>query len=702
AELAALLVGARLDLEIGDDDGAADRLAEARDLAPTGASLAALERLEAELRYRRWDLKGAATILEERALPALAGSDDPQAEAAVQATLAELERHQGAFERAAKRVREQVLPRLKDDDDRAQRARALDLLAEIEVMRGPPGPALAIRRDQELPLYAALGDRWGEARAQRRIADYELARGKNGAAEAAYEAAKAAAEASGDPREALRLERWYGEFIYVRSDFRGALEREAAVVRGYARLGDPQGYAMHLASRAEIAAMLGDLGESMRVVKREALPLAEAIGDDFARLSVRATQAALYDDRGMPREALKIRRDELLPHYKRMANPRDEAFTHVFIADSLMDLGDLDEAERRITRGQRTLKALGEVRLGALCLDRLSRVHEIRGDFPGAARLNVEERAVYERIGDALGVATVDHQRSNQLMRQGDYDAAMRLLERTVMPELRRLGAIAYWASAATDLGAAYSERGDFDRALTIFSDQALPAYESIGDRRSAADVQAQIGDIHYARGDCDTAVEIYREAVLPAYTSAGDVRGRASTLSRIAGCHVYTGKSTEALALYRQALEIYESLGDAYSAAVMYGEIGTVYEMLGKYGPALDLYRERVLPVYERSGDRIAVAVAKSRMADLHFALGDMDRAITIREAENEVFRAAGSDYYLMGSRWMLAIYLDRRNKAGDRDRARELADQALAVAIRLSVPEEAMIRAFIQSMRP
>ncbi|MEZ4385626.1 MAG: tetratricopeptide repeat protein [Nannocystaceae bacterium] len=702
AELAAQLVGARLDLELGDGDGAADRLAQARELGPSGAAAAAHARLEAELRYLRWDLLGAASILEERALPALAGLGEPQDEAAAHAMIATIERHRGAFDRAAARMKEQVLSRLEAAEDRAQRARALDLLADVEIMRGPPGPAIALRREQELPIYAALDDPWGEARAQRRLADYETSRGHNRAAKAAYEAATRAVARSGDRHEELRLRRWYADFIFTQSDFRGSLERVAAIVEDYARLGDPRAYAVHLAARAELAALLGDLGESLRIIKREALPLATALGDEYARLSVRASLASLYVERGMLREALKIRRDELLPSYKRLADPREEAFTYVLLADSLSELGEVDEAERGIlSKAVPVLKALGEVRLGALCLDRLGGIQHIRGDFDAVARLREEERAIYARIGDRLGAALVEQRRGRQLSLQGRYDEAIAVLEREVLPELRRIGAIGYTGAVATDLGVAYTQLGDFTKARAVYNEMALPAYEQLGDRRGAANVHALLGDLHYAQGEYAAALELYRELVLPAYTTAGDVIGRAMTLTRIADCEFVRGELTAALKLLREAQGIYESVGDTYSLALTFASIAGVYEAQGKYNPALELYRDRVLPAYARSGDAIAVAVAKSRMADLHFQLGDVDQAIAIREVENEVFRKAGAEYALMGSRWMLAVYLDRRAKVGDRERARTLAEQALGVAIRLRVPEEAQIRDFIQRMK-
>lgn len=703
AELAALLVAVRLDLELGDYDAAAVGLGEARKLGPGRGPPAAIERLQADLHYLRWDLGGAAKLLEERALPLLAEVGDLRAVAGVHSAIAEIERHQGAFDRAARRLEEEVLPRLGEDDDRAHRARAYDQLADVEAMRGPPARALALRRGEELPLYAALGEPWGEAQAQRKIARLEQARGKNREAEAAYEAAERAVEVSGDRREALRLKLWRAEFVYERSRFREAAEIETAMIRGYARLGDPRGYAIHLAGKAELEALLGEIGRSMRAIKREALPLIEALGDGIGRDEIRGSLAAVYSERGMESEALKIRRDELLPSYKRLADPVEEAFMQVFIADSYISLGKLDEAERRIKRhAQPALGALGEVRLSALCLGRLGEILSLRGDFKGAAKLYEKERAVYERIGEALGVVAADQRLSYQLARQGDHDAAISLLEKTVIPGLRRMGAVGFRASAERDLGIFYIERGDFDHAETILRAEALPAFESLGDRGGAADVQALIGDIYVARGEYAKALELYEDELLPTYKTVGDIRGQAMTLGRIASCHFTQGAMTEALKLFREALKIYESMGDAYSTARCYADIAGVYEVQGHYEPALELYRERVLPVYERGEDLISVTITKNEMADLYFWLGDAERAIAIREAGNEVFRKAKLEYPLMNSRWMLAIYLYQRKAPGDRERARRLADQALAVATRLRIPDEARLRDFVDSMQP
>ncbi|MEZ4454389.1 MAG: hypothetical protein R3B09_33365 [Nannocystaceae bacterium] len=700
ASHAALLVAAQVDLELGAYDSAAAHLAKARGL-PSGTIAGMRERLEGELHYRRWDLDRARRELEERALPAHTQAGDRRGEAEVWLRIAEIERHRGDFDRALRLVNDEILPRLKADADRPARARAYELLADVEAMRGPPPPVLAILREQALPLHQALGDRWGEARTQRKIAALEQARGEAAAADRAYEAARAANEATGAEREALRLALWRSDQRYIQSDFRSTAELLRQLLRGYRRLGDPSRYAVILALQAQFESYFGEVGKSLQTLKREALPMAEAIGDKRAIDSVRSSLAIVYAERGMHKEALALRRDQLLPAYAVLADPAEEAVLHLLIADSEIALGQIDAAQRRIARRAKpTLERLGDVRMLALGLDREGTIYEIRGDFPAADRVTAAQRAVYASLGDAQSVAMVDVSRGLTLIRRGDYDGGLRILEKEAIPALQRLGMSPSWASAKLSLAAVLRDRGEYDRALEILKREVIPTFTAAGQRSDVAEAQAIVGDIFYLRGETQRAIAIFEDEVLPVYTATGEVRGRAFTLGRIASCKVQLGKLNPALSLFLDEIAIYESLGDEASAAVAHGEIAGIYELQGKFDLAMRIWVEQVLPVHERSGDRVGAAAARGRIADNHYFKGELDEAIKIREPQIDFYLNAGLEYELMGARWRLALYLKDRDRGHDRILARSHAEKALAGAIRLRVPEETLIRELLQSL--
>ncbi|MCK6519657.1 hypothetical protein L6R46_31935, partial [Myxococcota bacterium] len=105
-------------------------------------------------------------------------------------------------------------------------------------------------------------------------------------------------------------------------------------------------------------------------------------------------------------EALRIRREEVLPVYERLGDVHGKAVTLGQIADVHQARGQLDEA-LRIRREEElpVYERLGDVRSKAVTMGQIADVLEARGQLDEALRIRREEvLPVYERLGDARAV----------------------------------------------------------------------------------------------------------------------------------------------------------------------------------------------------------------------------------------------------------------------------------------------------------
>ncbi|MBK9368990.1 MAG: tetratricopeptide repeat protein [Deltaproteobacteria bacterium] len=110
--------------------------------------------------------------------------------------------------------------------------------------------------------------------------------------------------------------------------------------------------------------------------------------------------ADVHQARGQLDEALRIRREEVLPVYERLGDVREKAVTMGKIADVLQARGQLDEA-LRIRREEvlPVFERLGDVRSKAVTMSQIADVLQARGQLDEALRIRREEvLPVYERL----------------------------------------------------------------------------------------------------------------------------------------------------------------------------------------------------------------------------------------------------------------------------------------------------------------
>jgi tetratricopeptide (TPR) repeat protein len=292
---------------------------------------------------------------------------------------------------------------------------------------------------------------------------------------------------------------------------RGA-EREAAIAAGMI---------------ADILQSRGELDEALRILRDEALPVYDRLGDVRERAVTMGSIADILQSRGELDEALRIRREEELPVYDRLEDVRSRAVTMGQIADILGSRGELDEA-LRILRDEALpdFKRLGDVRSRAVTMGKIADILGSRGELDEALRIRREEELpVYERLGDVLGAAITQRKIADVLEARGDLDGALTLLRDKALPGARQVGAerdVAVFQGRVADI---LQSRGELDEALRIRREEQLPVYERLGDVRERAVTMGKIADILGSRGELDEALRIRREEELPVYERLGAVR---------------------------------------------------------------------------------------------------------------------------------------------------------------------------------
>ena len=180
--------------------------------------------------------------------------------------------------------------------------------------------------------------------------------------------------------------------------------------------------------------------------------------------------------------------------------------------------------------------------------------------------------------------------------------------------------------------------------------------------------------------------------------------RGReqdaASATSLIADITDECGDPYEALRLYREeVLPVYERFGAAYAGARAKGRIVDILTKRDDFDEALRICREEVLPVYEQLRDSRGVAVTKGQIANIMQRRGDLDGALRLRREEVlPVYERLGDMRGAGLAKWWIANMLMQRGQAEDRAEAEITFHAALDILRRLGVAEVSQLE---QQMR-
>ena len=228
---------------------------------------------------------------------------------------------------------------------------------------------------------------------------------------------------------------------------------------------------------ADIAKILGNFDESLRILKEDSLPAVMRCDDHRARADVISRIGDILQIRGKLEEALDIRKNKQLPIYEEVKDIRGKAITMGKIADILQATGELEKAlDIRKNEQLPIYERIGDIREKAVTLGKIADIHRARSELSEALDiLKKQQLPMYERIGD--------------------------IREKAIT-----MGRIA-------DI---HKVKGDLDTALQIRQSDELPVYERLGDKRSAAVCMTNIALILLQRRDSDDhkeAMNILSEA---------------------------------------------------------------------------------------------------------------------------------------------------------------------------------------------
>jgi predicted ATPase/transcriptional regulator with XRE-family HTH domain len=280
---------------------------------------------------------------------------------------------------------------------------------------------------------------------------------------------------------------------------------------------------------------------------------------------------------------------------------------------------------------------LPAVRAKALVV--VSHLARMQGDFEAARSLAETSLALYDGLGDKLGVAMALNRLANVALMQHDYDTARPLLEQCLA--LRRELDDRYGIVRALDaLGAVAHNQGDYEDAHRLWG-ESLVLCRELGHARGVAAASHNLGQVNRRLGDLPAAQALFQES-LTLHRQLGDKPGIATSLSSLSVVAWERGDYPAARTLFEASLLLHRELGYKLGTANLLHRMGLLALDQDDHATAGPLLLES-LGLYQELGIKDMIVECIDDLAAIAGAMGPSPRAARLFGALVAIQDASG-----------------------------------------------------------
>lgn len=304
------------------------------------------------------------------------------------------------------------------------------------------------------------------------------------------------------------------------------------------------------------------------------------------------------------------------------------------------------------------------------------------GRYEEALECGVRARDVLVECGDETSAGKIELNLGNLAFRRDQYEAAARhyraAAQRFAAAGDDRLGII-----ATKNLAEALAHRHEFDAAAALYA-RCLAQAARLDYAPLVAQIEGAIGELEMQRACYDRALA-HLERSRRGFEALALPYDLAIAQQSLADAYLELRLLPEALALYERSLATYEAAGLHADRAWALAQYGRTLALMRDFGSARQSL-ESAQRLFADEGNAVGVAFVHAWLAQVAAAQGDGAAAQRhARAAEGPLLAARHMSGYL-NARALLAEALVL---AGEREAARETADQARAGAAAVGLPQ-------------
>jgi tetratricopeptide (TPR) repeat protein len=234
-------------------------------------------------------------------------------------------------------------------------------------------------------------------------------------------------------------------------------------------------------------------------------------------------------------EALRIRREDALPRYRKMGDEHAVATSLANIADILTRQGKYEEALNIQKEELSIHQKFNDHSALARCLGNIATNYSYLKLFDFAQSMFQKQvLPIFQELKDDRSIAVTQGKIAQILCEKGQLTEALQVLQKDVLPIFRKLSDINSVAITYGQIADIFCAQGQFSEAMHIRQEQELPVYRKLGDAHLVAITQGDIAAILQATGQYAEAAHILEDEAIPALLKIGDERSMAILRTRL------------------------------------------------------------------------------------------------------------------------------------------------------------------------
>lgn len=211
----------------------------------------------------------------------------------------------------------------------------------------------------------------------------------------------------------------------------------------------------------------------------------------------------------------------------------------------------------------------------------------------------------------------------------------------------------------------------------TTFQKEVVRAAERLGDRRAQAFAHGSLAVNLRHIGQLDQAC-VHGRAELAICREIGDRFGEQRALGNLGHAHLARNHPEQAIVHLEQQLELARDIDAPIGQAFALVNLGKAHHQLGHSDEAVKMI-EKGLAWYEETGDHYRQCDGHEVLARIHLDLGQYDESIALMTRGLDRARQIG---YRFGEIWALTVLAQAHRLAGNANKARYYAEQAVTAS--------------------
>jgi tetratricopeptide (TPR) repeat protein len=262
-----------------------------------------------------------------------------------------------------------------------------------------------------------------------------------------------------------------------------------------------------------------------------------------------------------------------------------------------------------------------------------------KGNYSEASLYYFKALKIYEKIKNKRGIATTIGSIGNLYSDQSDYPKALEYYFKT-LSLAQEMGNKNTIATVLGAIGSVYNYLGDSSKAIEYYLRQ-LKLAEELGKKLEIARALGSVGNIYQDQNKYTKAQSYYLKA-LKINQDLGNKAGIAIELGNIGNTHKGQGDSASkegakqissqkysiALYYYLNALKIAKEIGDKYSIALQFGNLGTLYTAMAKFKEGEDYLKQSIEMFYSQHSLNYAKEY-ENALSNLYTKMGHHELAL-------------------------------------------------------------------------